>query len=246
MSPYHIQTTTFAGPIEKLLSLIEEKELDITQVSLAEVTSDFLTYVRRLESAVDSTVLADFIVVAARLLLIKSKILLPALQLTDEEETEIKDLEARLRLYREYKIIAPQIQSLWMSNGMLISRPFFLGAQTMFYPPPSISAQNLHTCVSSLFKDLLELHTSTQTIQGVVISLEAKMKEILERLQGLVHHNFKDLTKNHPKEEVIVLFLALLHLIRDQAIHVEQKTHFDDMIISKNHIQHNSNENIAY
>ena len=234
MSTYEIKTETFAGPIEKLLSLIEERELDITRISLAEVTSDFLKYVRALESKVESHILADFIVVAARLLLIKSRVLLPSLELTEEEETEIQDLESRLRLYREYKAIAPEIQSLWMQNRVVVSRPFFLGAHPIFYPPPHITTQDLFACVSSLFKDLLELQESTRTIRGVVVSLEEKMKEILERLQGLANHRFTDLAKDKPREEIIVLFLALLQLIRDQAIHVEQKKHFDDMIISTN------------
>jgi chromatin segregation and condensation protein Rec8/ScpA/Scc1 (kleisin family) len=65
----------------------------------------------------------------------------------------------------------------------------------------------------------------------VVISLEEKMKEVLARIHGLTNQRFRDLSHGKNKEEIIVLFLAILHLIRDQLIRVEQKTHFDDMII---------------
>ncbi len=240
MNAYKIKTRDFAGPIEKLLELIEARQLDITRISLAEVTSEFLTYVRKLEHSIESHILADFIVVAARLLLIKSKVLLPALELTDEEEGEIKDLETRLQLYREFKAINPAIQSLWLENRVLRSRPFFLGTQTVFYPPPGLVPNDLFTCVSFLFKDLLELHESTQRVKSVVVSLEEKMREILGRIQGMVSHRFADLAEGKTKEEIIVLFLALLHLISDQAVRVEQKKHFDDMIISANDTNHGS------
>lgn len=232
MKTYHIKTGEFAGPIEKLLALIEERSLDITRVSLAEVTSDFLTYLRNLEETIHSGALADFIVIAARLLLIKSKVLLPSFELTEEEEGEIHDLETRLALYREFKHAGPQLQTLWTRGQSLHSRQFFMGTQTIFYPPPMITADHLYRSVIALFKDILELQSATQTIQGVVISLEEKMKEVLARIQHCANQKFSELSSGRKRDEIIILFLAVLHLIRDRAISVEQKTHFDDMIIN--------------
>jgi len=232
MTAYHIQTEEFAGPIEKLLELIEERKLDITRVSLAEVTSDFLNYVHGLEHGIPSGVLADFIVVASRLLLIKSKALLPSLELTEEEETEIHDLEKRLKLYREFKATSPGIQTLWMGHHELRARPFFMGTQIIFYPPPGITHDHLYRSIASLFKNLLEFQETTREIKSVVMSLEDKMNEVLARIHNLASQSFKDLAQGRKRNEVIILFLAILHLIRDQAIQVEQKTHFDDMIIS--------------
>ena len=90
---YEVKINQFSGPLEKLLELIEEKKMEITALSLAEVTGGFFNYVKRVESDIDPKILADFLVVAAKLVLIKSKALLPGLELTQEEELDIKDLE---------------------------------------------------------------------------------------------------------------------------------------------------------
>ena len=88
---YEVKQDKFSGPLEKLLELIEAKELEITLINLAQVTGDFLEYLKALdEKSKHPSVLADFIVVASRLLLIKSKAILPSLALTEEEETDIK------------------------------------------------------------------------------------------------------------------------------------------------------------
>jgi len=121
---FEVRLEQFNGPLHKLLELIEEKKLEVTQVSLAAVTADFIGYVEKLEKAcppdfeqtksglagrsgkvgrgVDASILADFIVVAARLLLIKSKVLLPDLTLTQEEQIDIVDLENRLKVYQQF------------------------------------------------------------------------------------------------------------------------------------------------
>ena len=98
---YELKLKQFSGPIEKLLELIEEKKLNITELNLAEVTADFLNYLKTVEK-LDPKALADFLVVAAKLLLIKSKALLPDLKLTQEEETEIKDFTRRLIICKEF------------------------------------------------------------------------------------------------------------------------------------------------
>src|SRR5262245_24863161 len=103
---YEVRLEQYSGPLDKLLELIEEKKLEPTQVSLAAVTADFISYVEKLEQEkdVDPGVLADFVVVAARLLVIKSKVLLPGLELTEEEKVDIADLENRLKIYQEFKL----------------------------------------------------------------------------------------------------------------------------------------------
>src|SRR3989344_8157637 len=101
---FEVKSEAFNGPMAKLLELIEEKQLEITRVNLATVTADFIKYIESLGEAVMPDILSDFIVVASRLLLIKSKVLLPNLELTQDEEGDILDLEHRLRIYREYKI----------------------------------------------------------------------------------------------------------------------------------------------
>ena len=118
---YELRIEKFSGPIEKLLELIEEKKLEITELNLAEATADFLNYIKKIEN-IEPRLLADFVVVVAKLLLIKSKALLPNLQLTEEEEKDIKDLENRLKIYRQFKPAIDHIKRLSEQKRILISQ----------------------------------------------------------------------------------------------------------------------------
>ena len=101
---YEVKIEQFNGPLDKLLQLIEERKMEVTMVNLAAVTADFIKYVAGLGEKAEPMILADFVAVAARLLLIKSKVILPTLELTQEEEADIHDLEYRLKVYREFKV----------------------------------------------------------------------------------------------------------------------------------------------
>ena len=102
----------FSGPLDILLSLIEEKKMAINEISLSQVTDQFLDYLKNLENNTEretfesmeyQRILADFLVIASRLILIKSRSLLPNLVLSEEEESDIKELEERLRIYQQIK-----------------------------------------------------------------------------------------------------------------------------------------------
>ena len=101
----------FEGPLDLLLSLIEQRQLDITTIALAEVTEQFLAVLKQLEK-IDPTVLADYLSIAAKLLVIKSKAILPTLELEPEEEDAGFDLEGRLILYKQFKEAAKYLKKL--------------------------------------------------------------------------------------------------------------------------------------
>jgi segregation and condensation protein A len=227
---YELSLENFSGPIEKLLELIEEKKLKITELNLAEVTADFLNYLKQIEK-VEPRLLADFVVVASRLLLIKSKALLPTLQITEEEEKDIKDLEARLRFYQQFKPAINLIKKMSEQSGISISRPLFFGRPAAFYPPKNLEIKDLHNAVKSIFETLEQFQKETKIVKLSLISLEEKIEEITKRIGENL--KFHELTKEKPREEIIVLFLALLHLLAKQLIKVEQKEKFSDIIIEK-------------
>src|SRR5690349_179158 len=121
---YELKTEKFSGPLEKLLELIEAREMDVSEVSMAEVTDDFLKYLEAFKKdgangaalEFDLRVLADFISIASKLIFLKSKYLLPGLALTEDEEADIKDLEHRLKMYQELKPALKHIAKLWREN----------------------------------------------------------------------------------------------------------------------------------
>src|SRR6185369_17520601 len=105
------KVSQFEGPLDLLLSLIEQRQLDITQIALAEVTEQFLQYIKQLTS-IDPTTLADYLSIAAKLLVIKSKAILPTLEIEEEEEDAGQDLESRLLLYKQFKEAAKYLKKL--------------------------------------------------------------------------------------------------------------------------------------
>src|ERR1700722_10153148 len=145
--PYEFKTEKFSGPLEKLLELIETEHLGIDDVSLAKVTDSFLAYLEEIKNhdrlygndsggekgfrdvvfRGDLRMLADFISIASRLILLKSKYLLSGLALTDDEQADIKDLETRLEHYRDLQPAFRALAKIWRESHTSYSRPYFLG-----------------------------------------------------------------------------------------------------------------------
>lgn len=231
---YEVKLDQFSGPLDKLLELIEERKLEITTISLAAVTEDFLNYLKSLsEEEKHPSILADFVVVAARLLLIKSKSILPSLELTEEEEEDIRDLESRLKIYKEFKIAALHIQELWKKKHSSFARQFLMNLPPIFYPPENLKVGDLTGAIIAILNELKNLIPEKQTVKRIVITIEEKVRELLSRLQEKAEQSFKNLAQNKSKIEIIVLFQAMLHLLRDKIIRVEQNSQFSDIIVKK-------------
>lgn len=233
---YEVKLEKFSGPLEKLLELIEAKQLEITQINLAEVTADFLKYLQSFSGGAEPAVLADFLVVAAKLILIKSKTLLPNLELTDEEKSDVHNLELQLKLYQQFKRAAENIKKLWSENQRSYSRDFFagLGEARVFYPPPELTVDDMVGAIRRLiFSIRALLPEATEKIKRLVITLESKVKEITERLALAAEMSFKKAVSGKTKIEIIVSFLALLHLLRERIVKVEQGDMFGDIILRK-------------
>ena len=196
---YEVKINQFSGPLEKLLELIEEKKMEITALSLAEVTGGFFNYVKRVEGDIDPKILADFLVVAAKLVLIKSKALLPGLELTQEEELDIKDLE---------------------NEGL-------------FYPPDNLKLGDLSGAMTHFLNVLKELIPEQESVKPVMISLEQKVEELLARFKKETEQSFQQLAHKRSRAEIIIFFLAILHLIKDQIIQAEQPDQFSDIMFKK-------------
>lgn len=231
---YELNLQQFKGPLDKLLELIEARKLEITQISLAEVTADFLRYVKSLSSDTELRTLADFLRVAAQLILIKSKALLPSLELEPEETSNVENLERRLKLYKEFREAGRALQRLWGSDREEFSRSLFMGRQPSFYPPGNLDAADLLAAIKKLAEMLRELAPlETEKIMVELVSVEEKVQEVLQRIGAAAELKFSGIAKDKSKQEVIVLFLAILHLLKDRLVSIEQSGAFSDIIIRK-------------
>lgn len=231
---YEIKSDYFSGPFEKLLGLIEEKKMEINQISLAEVTADFLKYLEKLEAEkIQPELLADFISVASKLVLIKSKTLLPTLPTTEEEDQEIKDFERKLRFFQEFKMAREHIKNNWREMPLMASREFLAGSAVVFYPPAGLKAGDLQAALAKLAEGLKVFFKPAVALKNQIISLKKKIEDVFQRLTAEAV-NFRSLHSGQSKSEVVVLFLAILHLLKDQLIRVDQDDHFSEMRIAKN------------
>lgn len=247
--PYEIKLEQFSGPLEKLLELIEGEKLGVSEVSLAKVTDGFFKYLERLRQGggegdekflVDLRILADFIVVASKLILLKSRNLLPWLAFTQEEEADIKELEERLKRYQALKPVLKNIHKLWRDHHRSYSRPYFLGrgaglvaGQHVFYPGGTLDLVSLQATLEKIFETVKTYAFETETIKEKIITLEEKISEIMGRIKEEGDLQFKRLSGEKSRSEMIVLFLAILHLAREQLILLEQMENFSDIMVKK-------------
>jgi len=221
-------------PYEKILELVETRQLDITTINLAEVTGDFIKHIKTLDKRrIEPDLLADFVAIAAKLILIKSKALLPSLELTDEEESDIKELENRLKLYQKYKTCSENIKWLWQNQSASYSRSYLANKTAVFTPPTQITSNHLLTALQTIAIEFQKISPDNKKVVIKIISLEAKIKELLQKFNSLARHKFSHLVSNRSRGEVVATFLAMLHLLKDKSIKVEQEDFFGEIYVEK-------------
>lgn len=242
-SIYNVRAPSFEGPLELLLSLIEQRKLFINEISLAEVTNDYITYIKSLSDTPSDKHIADvsyFILISATLILIKSKSLLPNLSLTDDETEKITDLETRLKLYKIIKEANIEIANMFgtkiifMPNERIWSEP-------LFSPDPEITINNIN---NSILEVLAHLPKKIEKLPEIevkkIINIDEIINSLTDRIQNAMNLSFKEFTRGsgagnqeEAKVHVIISFLAMLELVREGIIDVIQNSSFGDIEINK-------------
>lgn len=232
---YQIKTAGFEGPFALLLDLIEKRKLHINDVSLSQVTEDYLAYMNNL-GGLSPREVSGFILVAATLLLIKSKSLLPNLDLTSEEEGDIKSLEERLRLYELVTKVSADIKNKF--GKKIIFAPLERKSDVVvFLPDEQITRQSMMTFARDALNAMPKKIFMPEVGVRKVISLEEMISNLTERIKMAVKTSFSALhgkPKNREeKVTVIVGFLAMLELVRQGIVDAVQNEGEEDIIIEK-------------
>ena len=172
-------------------------------------------------------------VVAARLLLIKSRALLPFLEWGEEEEGE--ELTKQLKIYKEYLEAMKVIQGMLGKKRWLFSRQKLLvGEEIGFAPPPKLAKDKLRDVFADIIKALDPFLNLPAEVVRKTINIQEKIAEIRERIFKQASARFSDILKEaKDKTEIIVSFLALLELIKQKTIVVKQSKIFDDIEIER-------------
>ena len=230
-------TEKFSGPLGLLLSLIESEEMDITEISLAKIADEYVNYIRSARD-INPEELADFLVIAAKLLFIKSKALLPYLYSAEEEE-EIDDLERQLRMYKEFVAASLKIKELIAAGRRLYLPPLTKNRRgqfnlPVFSPPSKLTAGLLHEKFLLLLAGLAKQREEKlpEAVLEPKISIDDKIMLIRKMLLDKIKVNFSRLLATaSTKTEVIVSFLAVLELAKQKELFFEQAELFSEISI---------------
>jgi segregation and condensation protein A len=229
---YQIKLEKFEGPIQLLLELIEKEKLEITELSLARVTDQYLEHIRSNEN-IHLENLADFLSVASRLILIKSRALLPSLTFDDDEEEEIRDLARQLEEYKKFKLASIKLGSMASRFRVACSREGYLGVRSVFYPPEDVNAYDLKKYFQKILDEIPVIEKLQEELVLEVITLEEKIADLEQTMRKKIETSFSDIVANaKDKIEVIVSFLAMLEMVKQRIIQVEQKDLFKDIKLS--------------
>jgi len=227
---FSVKTAVFEGPLELLLDLVEKRKLLINDISLAAVTDEYMRSVSAMqELSLPNT--AQFISLAATLLLVKSKSLLPVLDLTEEEESSIEDLEERLRQYQVFRDASLVLQAEFGKN-VLYAPQFTPSKEPLFVTDLWCSVEELHQAIFSVIKDLPKKDTIAKAQVKTVISLEQMMLNLQERINNGLQVKFSELHIGEPERKVIIVgFLAVLELFKQGNLIITQTDLFSDIEI---------------
>jgi segregation and condensation protein A len=227
---YTIHTDVFSGPLDLLLNLILTAELDITRLSLARVTDQYLTHLSYLQqkSAVE---VSGFLVIAAKLIQIKSEALLPRPPMRNEgDEDPAKDLIRQLKIYRKIKQTAQ-----WLGNLQEKGQHSYI----RLAPPPiiddtldlqGITIDDLAKMLKALYRFEEEASPISSIVTIPKLTIKNKMRALIRALREKNQISYKNLLSEHfDRIEAIVLFLSILELIKQHYAEVNQESLFSDI-----------------
>ncbi|MBD3281554.1 hypothetical protein GF391_02295 [Candidatus Uhrbacteria bacterium] len=225
---YTVSIPHFEGPLDLLLQLVEKNELEVAEISLAKVADQFVEYMEN--STVPPEEMADFLVVASKLVYIKSKQLMPDFE--DEEMEEGLDLEAQLRQYQMFVAAAKQLNELWNAGRKSYRRKTVARKkrEVAFTPPKGVDSTLLLETMRRVIARIEPIVRLPKAAVARAVTIQEKITDLYGRIRRHAKVSFKQfIGKAKHKQEAIVGFLALLELVKQRFITVEQGDIFADI-----------------
>lgn len=234
---YQVILPVFEGPLDLLLHLIEREELDITEISLAQVTNQYIDYLAQLNERNPDN-LADFLIVAAKLLLIKSRVLLPqppgppAL-----EEDEGEDLVRQLIEYKKFKDAARWLQELEAQGLRSYIRLAPIPRLERTVDLGDVTLDDLLATVRQVLAVTPAAPTVNDTVAPITVTMSGQMALIEQETTGGRSVSFVRLLERATSRlEIIVTFLALLELVKQLRVRMRQDGAFGDIVIVRDRL----------
>ena len=242
--PIPLKLQVFEGPMDLLMHLIEKNKIDIYDIPIVTITDQYLEYVRQMDRD-DMNVTSEFLVMAATLLDIKSRMLLPREENEEGEEEDPRDeLVRRLLEYKMYKYMSEELREKSRHAGLSYFKPQDLPEEVRSYVPPlnyeELIGDRTARSLQDIFKDVLKrkknrvdpVRSGFGKIRREEISVADKELYVKAYLAAHPHADFRQmLEREDSKEEIIVTFLVILELMKYQKIRITQEEAFGRILI---------------
>lgn len=240
-----VKLQVFEGPLDLLLHLIEKNKIDIYDIPIVEITDQYLAYIKEMQRQ-DLNVVSEFLVMAATLISIKAKMLLPPeVNEEGEEEDPRAELVQQLLEYKMYKYMSYELKDRQIYAGKAMYKLPTLPDEVKNYKEPvdldelvkDVTLQKLHAIFDDLQRrqvDKLDpIRSKFGTIEKEEVSLDDKMVYVKKYAKRNRQFSFRKLLeRQHSRVELIVTFLSILELMKSGEIHIQQDHLFDDIIIT--------------
>lgn len=219
-TPFTIETAAYRGPLELALDLIAARKLLVNDLALARITDDFIAHVRAQQKfPVEET--TNFIQIAATLLLIKSKSLIPDLALTEEEADDVEDLKRRLEAYEKVREAARELERIFGRAPLLSAGARHL--EPSFSPTRDLTPEALGLALARALAARASVAALPEARVKPVVTIEEMMERLARRVERALNLSFKEFAAAAKERvEIIISFLALLELMKDGAVSAEQ------------------------
>lgn len=223
---FTIKLDRYEGPYTKLLELIEQRKLSITEISLVSVADDYIAYIKSLEqkNLVD---ISQFIVVASTLILMKAKSLLPGISYTEEEEKQVHDLEAKLELYAILTRGSTLIKGIYGKTVLYGKERVKQRGAIVFVPDKRVDTKMLQSIALLTLATFIQPKVLVKVAVEQALRIENVIEGLLKRVSQAGTTTLRGIassvgTVEEQKKILIVNFIALLELLRSGGVHAEQ------------------------
>lgn len=243
MGSIDVKLTAFEGPLDLLLFLIEKNKVNIYDIPIVTITEQYLEYVNQMQVH-DMDVTSEFLVMAATLIRIKAKLLLPQDDKGQEEEDPREELVRRLLEYKMYKYAAYELRDMQVDAGRVVFKLPTIPKEVKQYKeeidPATLVDGITLARLNEIFKSVMRrqadkidpIRSKFGTIEKEEVNIEDKMLEIRETVRGLKGISFRTLLDMQAtKINIIVTFMSILELMKVGAIHIRQEKLFGDIVI---------------
>ena len=242
-----VKLQVFEGPLDLLLHLIDKNKIDIYDIPIVEITNQYMEYIRAMEKE-DLNVMSEFLLMAATLLDIKCRMLLPKVETEDGEETDPRqELVEQLLEYKMYKYMSLELKDRELDSGRILYKDATIPAEVLEYEEPVDLDQLIGDLtlkkLNDIFKDVMKrqvdkidpIRSKYGKIEKEEVTLPDKLNDVINYAMEHKQFYFRALLeKQRSKTHIVVTFLAILQLMKEGTIRIEQEKIFDDILIMSN------------